>query len=219
MPAEPPRKLVPVSATPRLPHIRLPRLAGAYRALRGRGPDAGPADSEVLGLAPAGRQAEIPDRRPKPATRNAYPPESPYSVAALRDPSPAIGAFEHSHGPDDEAIRAGVVEFLDRVEARERGRLPTRGEAGSADLGSSRAAPDRIAADLVDEARAEADQVLQAARTEAGDLIRRARGEAQQKLEWSRAQGANIVRRSEKVAADRVRVFERIGVAFKIGRT
>ena len=104
---------------------------------------------------------------------------------------------------DAGSIHAEIVEFLDRVEARELGRRKFADSSGrSLDSGLERG--ERDAAYSHDEA----DHVLRRAQADAAELVRQARGEAEHTLEWSRAQGAEIVRRSQRLAADRFRTVE-----------
>ena len=104
---------------------------------------------------------------------------------------------------DADSVHAEIVEFLDRVEARELGR-PKFAPSSGQGLDTVLERGERDAASSHDEA----DRVLRRAKADAAELVRHARGEAEHTLEWSRAQGAEIVRRSQRLAVDRFRTVE-----------
>ena len=126
-------------------------------------------------------------------------------VARDRTETHAEPAFASKPAPvdPDAAIRAEVVAFLDRVEARELGRPERLGSAADRQPKRRDGQLDASATRGRSEAEQEAARLLEDARREASELICQARGEAEQMLEWSRAKAAEIVRRSQHVAADR----------------
>ena len=115
----------------------------------------------------------------------AWPAEVTRNAAAVSVTAPSRG--DH----DAISIHAEIVEFLDRIEARELGRRKFAGSPGQS-LGFEPESGEPNSP----WSRDEADRVLVHAWADAAELVRQARGEAEHTLEWSRSQGAEIVRRS-----------------------
>jgi hypothetical protein len=133
----------------------------------------------------------------EPSSRALSPPSFAHSSPSGDD------VVQSERLPDDASLQAEVVEFLDLVESRERGRTPAHAGIARLDGRPGFAEPAGVAARSLLDVRAEADRLLDAARSEASDLVLRAHGEAERRLERSRAQSADIVRRSQQVAAER----------------